>query len=112
MADEANGKVTVYDGEGGWSAVYLDGKLQRVGDSYLADEWVREHFGVETVQSDDFLRGGTSRADVAPTLDDLRDYADEQAAKQARAKALRDEAARLLAEADAMTLGLGVKSGE
>lgn len=97
----ANGKVTVYDGEGGWSAVYLDGKLQRVGDSYLADEWVREHFGVETVQSDDFLRGGTSRADVAPTLDDLRDYADEQAARQARAKALRDEAARLLAEADA-----------
>lgn len=87
--------VTIYEDEE-WSAVYLDGKLQRVGDSYLADEWVRSHYGIETVQSADFLRGGTQRADVAPTLEALEEYRRDRESREARAAELRAEADRLL----------------
>ena len=54
-------EVVIYE-DGEWSGVYLDGKLQRVGDTYLADEWVREHFGVVTIQSADYMRGATCAA--------------------------------------------------
>ena len=85
-----------------WSAVYLDGVLQRVGDSYLADEWVRAHFGVTTVQDDAFMRGQNARSGVAPTLTALAQYRDERDAARAEAERLRAEAARLLAEADGL----------
>ena len=92
--------VIVYQGDADWSAVYLNGKLERVGDHYLADEWIREHFGVQTVQSNDFLRGGNGRADVAPTLDDLDAYSIDRASRQERAEELRRQAAELEAEAN------------
>lgn len=96
-------RVTVYEGSDDWSAVYVDGRLAQVGDHYLADEFLRRHFGVETVQSDDFLRGGSTRADVAPTLDDLQVWADERDARAARAEQMRLDAAELLAQAERMT---------
>lgn len=82
-----------------WSAVYLDGHLVRVGDSYLADEWLRTHFGVATIQDDAFLRGQTSRDGVAKTLDELHAYASARRERMDRAAALRAEAKRLEEEA-------------
>lgn len=93
--------VVVYQGDGEWSAIYLDGKLQRVGDHYLADEWIREHFGVETVQSNDFFLGrGDQRRDVADTVEQIQAYTAERSARLAKAYALREQAEALEAEAE------------
>lgn len=85
-----------------WAAVYLDGKLVQQGERYLANEWVREHFGVVTVQDDAFMRGSDRREDVAQTLDEVADYAAERATRaeraadlERRASAMFDEARRL-----------------
>lgn len=95
--------VTVYEGSNEWSAVYVDGALVRVGDHYLADEWIREHFQVKTVQSNDFMMGGEGRDDVAKTLKELEGFANDRlhrelkaAELRARAAALEDEARELL----------------
>jgi len=85
-----------------WSAVYLDGKLVQVGDSYLADEWLRTRFGVKTVQDEAFMRGQTSREGVAKTLDEVTDYARSRQERLDRAVALRAEAQRLEDEARAI----------
>jgi hypothetical protein len=84
-----------------WSAVYLDGKLVRQATPYLANEWVRAHFGVVTVQDDAFLRGG-SGAETAQTLDEVAAYArtrrdalDRAVELERQAEALIDEAQRL-----------------
>lgn len=85
-----------------WTAVYLDGKLQTVGDSYLADEWLQGYVGVkvvQVVQDDAFMRGGSSSNTVAKTLDELHDYQLERDRKLAQAQKLRDEAQDLLAQA-------------
>lgn len=92
-------EVEIHEAEE-WSAVYLDGRLIRVGDSYLADEWVREHFGVVTVQDDAYLRGQTSAAGVAQTLDEVREYATQRSQRKANAETLRFQASELLAQAE------------
>ena len=62
-----------------WSATYLNGELvQGPSDSYLADEWLRQHFGVVTVQDDAFMRGQTSREGAARTLDEVEKYREER----------------------------------
>lgn len=92
-------QVVVHEGSGEWSAVYADGLLVRVGDHYLADEWIREHFGVTTIQSDDFLLGGDGRDSVAQTLEELEAYTRQRAELLARVAELRAEAAELEAKA-------------
>ena len=82
-----------------WSAVYLDGQLVRQGDPYLADEWVREHFGVVTVQDSAFMRGSDRREDVAKTLDEVRTFAEQRRLNRQRADELDAHAAELTAEA-------------
>jgi len=93
-----SGSVEIHDYDD-WSAVYLDGVLQRVGDTYLADEWVREHFGVTTVQDNAFMRGQNGRDGVAQTLDEVYDYQRRRDENIAKGAELRAEASRLLAEA-------------
>jgi hypothetical protein len=88
-----------------WAAVYLNGHLQHVGDTYLADEWIREHFGVKTIQDDAFMRGQTSRDGVAQTVHEVNAYIEDREAKLRRAAELREEAARLLAEAEEVSRG-------
>jgi hypothetical protein len=90
--------VVVHEAEE-WSAVYLDGALQRVGDTYLADEWIRDFFGVTTVQDDAFLRGQNHRDGVAQTLDELDAYRRLRDEAKTQVAALRAEADRLLTEA-------------
>ena len=41
---------------GEWTGVYLDGKLIRVGDSYLADEWLQSFVGVKPSWTKVFTR--------------------------------------------------------
>lgn len=85
-----------------WTAVYLNGNLVRVGDSYLADEWLQSRFGVKVVQDDAFLRGGNSRDGVAQTLDELAAYRAERDERHATAARLRAEAQALLERASEM----------
>jgi len=80
---------------GDWTAVYLDGELQRVGDSYLADEWLQERFGVKVVYDSAFMRGQASGHGVAKTLDEVEVYRSERDARRARRAELQAELDRL-----------------
>lgn len=82
-----------------WTAVYLNGQLQRVGDHYLADEWLRSRVGVVEVDDDAFMRGGDQRSGVAQTLDLVRDYQENRDRLRADAASLREQAAALEAQA-------------
>ena len=92
--------MVLYQGSGEWSALYVDGILDRVGDHYLADERIAELAGVEVIQSDAFLRGGESRSDVAATLFEISQYSHDRAQRDEMAEKLRAKAAELLAEAE------------
>ena len=101
MSDASASNIEIHEAEE-WSAVYLDGKLVLVGDSYLADEWLRTKFGVKTVQDNAFMRGQTQGAGVAETLDEVADYAKARQARLDRIAALHTEAQRLEDEARAI----------
>jgi hypothetical protein len=96
--------LLVCDGSGEWSALYVHGILDRVGDHYLIDERIRELTGVVTLQTDDFLRGGDKRHEVAPDIDMLREYRTQRRDREERAAALRQQAQRLLEEADSLAV--------
>lgn len=83
-----------------WTAVYLNGKLQRVGDSYLADEWLQAHVGVVLVEDsvcmvDDHHAYRTTEEVEAATL--------ERDRKREVAAAYRAEAAELERRAKELT---------
>jgi hypothetical protein len=61
-----------------WTAVYVHGKLVRVGDTYLADEWLQELVGVRHVSGGGFLRGQRRRDGVAKTLEEISEYEEER----------------------------------
>ena len=83
-----------------WSALYIDGKLDTVGDSYHSDERIAQLLGVEEHGDDDaFMRGGNSYADVAQTLDELDSYVNSRTQLLAQAEALRAQATALEAQA-------------
>lgn len=82
-----------------WAALYVDGKLERVGDSYLAEERAFEILGVRTVQDDAFMRGQTSAEGVAKTLDEVEAYREDREQRTRRAAELRAQAAKLEQEA-------------
>lgn len=83
-----------------WAALYVDGKLTVVGDTYQAEEKAFELLGVQTMVDDSFMRGQTSRDGVAQTLEEVDAYRTERAQRGERARALRAEAKRLLDAAD------------
>ena len=64
--------VRYNDGE--WSALYQDGELVVIGDSYLSDDYLANYLNVEDIYSDDFLRGGSTRDQAAKTLQEIEDY--------------------------------------
>jgi len=104
MPTDDRPKLELHIGSGEWSALYVDGKLDVIGDHYLADEHIRELCGVTVVESDDFLRGGdgVARKDgpgPARTLDEVYAYVDDRNSRKARADRLREQAADLVAEA-------------
>lgn len=86
--------------EGEWAALYVNGNLEEVGDSYHAEERAFELLGVTTIQDDAFMRGQTQRSGVANTLAEVEEYRVARRAALDLAASLREQAAVLLAEAD------------
>lgn len=86
-----------------WSALYVDGKLDIVGDSYTINDRIEELAGVESHSSDAFMRGGKTREGVAQTLDELHEWEREQETRNEEADRLRAEAAELIARAAQLT---------
>lgn len=78
-----------------WTAVYLDGKLVTVGDSYYADEWLQKRCGVVQVYDDAFMRGGTDYDSVAQTLQEIEDYKMERYNKVKEIEQLKARIAEL-----------------
>lgn len=83
----------------GWAALYVDGNLECVGDSYIAEEQAFQILGVRQIQNDAFMRGQTSRDGVAQTLEEVEAYETERFKRQEKAEALREQANELLAQA-------------
>jgi hypothetical protein len=88
--------VVVYDGSDNWSAAYVSDELVKDGEKYVVDEWLRERFGVLTVNNDDFLLGQNTSA---KTLGAVVAYAGDRDKKLSRAAELRAQAEELLARA-------------
>ena len=57
-----------------WSALYQDGELVVIGDSYLSDYYLANCLNVEDIDSDDFLMGGSTRDQAAKTLQEIEEY--------------------------------------
>lgn len=84
--------IVRYQGSGEWSALYIDGTLDRIGDHYRIDERIAELLGVELRdgnEANDFLRGGdgiTRHGGPSPaqTLAEAEAYGEE------REQAIRD----------------------
>lgn len=83
-----------------WAALYVDGALTVVGDSYHAEEKAFELLGVQQIQDDAFMRGQTSSNGVAKTLEEVAAFRVDRTQREDRARALRAEAKRLLDAAD------------
>jgi hypothetical protein len=92
-------------GSGEWSALYKDGKLERVGDHYVVDEYLYELFDVEVEQTDDFMRGGEHREDVAKSLGELQEYRSQREDRKRTAASLREQAANLIRQAEGLERG-------
>ena len=85
-----------------WSALYVDGKLEVVGDSYLIDERLQQLVGVE-LKEGNFLLGGDHSSDVAKTSEEIDKYEVTRTERQQQADELREQAAKLLEEADRLS---------
>jgi hypothetical protein len=85
-----------------WAALYKDGKLERVGDSYLAEERALELLGVAIVQDNAFMRGQDYKDGVAKTLEEIEEFARLRDERKAEAAKKFAEAERLFAEARAL----------
>lgn len=92
-----------------WAALFVDGKLHTIGDSYVAEERALIMCGVKTVSNEDggsdVLRGGTGRDNYARTLEEVAAYRAEREQREATAAHLREKAAQYLAEAEAVEKG-------
>lgn len=83
---------------GEWTMVYLNGELQRAGDSYLADEWLQQRCGVVTV----YDATGDCMADdrtAHPALSTAIANRDARQERTKRADELRRQAEQLMNEA-------------
>jgi hypothetical protein len=92
-----------YSGSSDWSALYVDGELDKVGDHYVIDERISALLQVDVRDSDAFMQGGNDYSDVAKTLDEIEQFETGQsAAEQLRAELLA-QAAILQAKAAELT---------
>ena len=86
-----------------WSALYVDGVLDRVGDSYLIDERIATIAGVQTIAGGEILMpNGIREIDVPKTLDAAEQAIREHEQRKAQSEQLREQAAALEAEATAL----------
>jgi hypothetical protein len=99
------GDVHIVQGTDDWSALYVDGKLEAVGDHYVIQEKLLDLLEISWEQSNDFLQGGNYRQDVAETYDELLTYRAQRQNREARASALREKAQELIRQAAALEDG-------
>lgn len=109
MPQSKDSDVVIYEGNDQWSALYVDGRLEYVGDHYNVNEKIHAMFDITVIQSDDFMLGGNYRSEVARSISEITEYAEEIERKYvARAQELRNQAYALLDEArqiDGLTEG-------
>jgi hypothetical protein len=96
MSDERKLEIHYADE---WAALYVDGKLERVGDSYLAEERAFEILGVRIVQDDAFMRGQKRADGVAQSINEVEALREQREENRRRAAELRHQAERLLQQA-------------
>lgn len=82
-------------GSGEWAALYVDGKLETVGDSHNAEEQAMALAGIVTVHDSAFMRGQKYREGVAKTLEEVTEFRDKRDRVLAEAARLRLQAAEL-----------------
>lgn len=85
-----------------YAALYVDGLLVTVGNSYIVEGKAFGILGVRQVQDDAFMRGQTEREGAARSLAEVDSYRAERERRKEAAAKLRKEAAKLLAEAAAL----------
>lgn len=85
-----------------WSALYVDGTLAEVGDTYWVEEKAFAMLGVAEVSEDSFLRGQGQKDGVAKTLEEVAEYRRSREERLQEAANLREAAASLLAQASEM----------
>lgn len=102
----ATNKYLVYTDEE-WSALYIDGKLEIVGDHYLIDNRLQEILGVVTIESDAFMLGGSTHEDVAQTIDQIEAFEDAASKLRAEASQLRSLAQEMQQRADSLEAEAG-----
>lgn len=91
----------VYSVGDDWAALYVDGSLDYVGDSYLVVERVFERLGVEQ-RSSEVMEAVRTRDEVPATLEELEAREAEVCSARVTAAALREEAQRLLDQASSL----------
>lgn len=94
------------DPNGEWAALYVDGRLERVGDAYRVEERAFELLGVVVLHDNAFLRGQDQRGGCAQTLEQVDAYRAEREMKRIEAERLRAQAADLVARAVALENGI------
>lgn len=92
--------LKIYEGSDNWSALYVDGQLDYVGDHSNVTERVYELLEVHVEQSDSFIVGRTSdgREVVAQTEGEIIGYERQRDAAEDRIRELQDEMAQLRKE--------------
>jgi len=93
-------ELIILRGSQEWSALYVNGKLAHVGDHYGTDEEAMRLAGIECESTDDFMRGGHTRADVAATLSEVEEYRSRRTLATRQAAKLRAQAADLITRAE------------
>jgi hypothetical protein len=86
----------------GWSALYVDGRLDKIGDSHNVTERIEELLGVDCQESE-VMDAVQQRQDAPKTLADLRVLEAARRTALAEAETLRQQAADLIAQADALS---------
>lgn len=91
-----------YSGSDDWSALYIDGKLDMVGDHYLIDERISSLMKVTVIDSDSFMLGRNFEYEVARTLNEIEKFDKVEKAKAAQKQLLLDQAKLLIEQAKSL----------
>lgn len=92
--EETRSKHIVKFSSGTSSALYINGQLDTWGDEKEVQERLEEIFNVHSIETDDFMLGGEELP--SPTLDDIQEYQQDRIDALTKAKALVEEATKLL----------------
>lgn len=84
-----------YDSNGEWAALYVDRKLDTVGEHYTVEEAAMQLAGVKQVHDSPFLQGCGRVEHAANTLDEIAAYKRRMATRETRVLRLVEERSRI-----------------